>query len=180
MNKKIMILIIVIILGMLAGAIVLLGLIMPKQYSIAADIEIAVPSDVVFDFVKQLRNQEQYSKWVMADPNVKMTYTGTDGTVGFKAAWVSDDKNVGVGEQEIIKIEDGKRYDVEIRFEKPFKGTSYAHTTTEALPGNKTRVTTTFNTTTPFPMNLMVPMMKKMLTKDMNQNARKLKEVLER
>ncbi len=36
----------------------------------------------------------------MMDPNVKLIYTGTDGTVGFKSAWSSDVKNVGVGEQE--------------------------------------------------------------------------------
>jgi hypothetical protein len=113
------------------------------------------------------------------DPNVNLNYKGTDGTVGFIAAWKSNNKNVGVGEQEITKIVDGERYVVEIRFEKPFKGISTAITTTKALAQNETKVTTTFHTRSPFPMNLMIPMICKMLQKDMDQNAATLKKVLE-
>ena len=41
----------------------------------------------------------------MKDPNVKLTYNGIDGTVGARQARESSDKNVGKGEQEIIKME---------------------------------------------------------------------------
>ena len=171
--------IVLIIIGAIVGIILLAGLVMKKKYSISSEVIIDRPKEVVFDYVKHLRNQEKYSKWVMADPNVELEYKGTDGTVGFSASWKSNDKNVGVGEQEIIKIKEGERYDVEIRFEKPFKGTSYAYTTAEPLGSGKTKVTTVFNTTTPFPMNLMVPMIEKMLKKDMAENAANLKRVLE-
>ena len=40
------------------------------------------PKQQVFDYVKLIKNQEQYSVWVMKDPNIKIVYTGTDGTVG--------------------------------------------------------------------------------------------------
>ena len=163
----------------LVGLILLAASMMEKEYSLSSSIIINRPQNVVFDYVKHLKNQERYSKWVMADPNVKLTYTGTDGTVGFRAAWESADKNVGVGEQEIMNIKEGVGYDAEIRFEKPFKGVSTANVTTEAVSSNQTKVTTTFNSKTPFPMNIMVPMIKKMLTKDMNQNSATLKSVLE-
>ena len=168
----------IIIIG-LVGLILLMASMMEKEYSLSSSIIINRPQNVVFDYVKHLKNQERYSKWVMADPNVKLTYTGIDGTVGFRAAWESADKNVGVGEQEITSIKEGIGYDAEIRFEKPFKGVSTANVTTEALSSNQTKVTTTFNSKTPFPMNIMVPMIKKMLTKDMNQNSTTLKSVLE-
>ncbi len=170
---------IAIIVIVLVGLILLLASIMEKEYSLSSSIIINRPQNMVFDYVKHLKNQERYSKWVMADPNVKLTYTGTDGTVGFRAAWESADKNVGVGEQEIMNIKEGIGYDAEIRFEKPFKGVSTANVTTEAISSNQTKVTTTFNSKTPFPMNIMVPMIKKMLTKDMNQNSATLKSVLE-
>ena len=115
----------------------------------------------------------------MADPNSKLVYTGTDGTVGFKASWNSEMKNVGVGEQEIIKITEGVGYHAEIRFEKPFKGISYANTITQSLSENQTKFITTFNSTTPFPLNLMSFMMKNMLLKDMNENSSNLKKILE-
>ena len=170
---------IAIIIIVLAGLILLAASMMEKEYSLSSSIIINRPQNVVFEYVKHLKNQERYSKWVMADPNVKLTYTGTDGTVGFKAAWESADKNVGVGEQAIMNIKEGIGYDAEIRFEKPFKGISTANVTTEALSSNQTKVTTTFNSKTPFPMNIMVPMIKKMLQKDMDMNSENLKRVLE-
>ena len=63
--------------------------IMPKSFDISADIVIEKPAAEVFNFVKHLKNQEKYSVWVMADPNVKLDYKGTDGTVGFIASWKS-------------------------------------------------------------------------------------------
>ena len=170
---------IAIIIIVLAGLILLAASMMEKEYSLSSSIIINRPQNVVFEYVKHLKNQERYSKWVMADPNVKITYTGTDGNVGFRAAWESADKNVGVGEQEIMSIQEGVGYDAEIRFEKPFKGISTANVTTEALSSNQTKVTTTFNSKTPFPMNIMVPMIKKMLQKDMDMNSENLKRVLE-
>lgn len=170
---------IAIIIIVLVGLLFLAASMMEKEYSLSSSIIINRPQNMVFDYVKYLKNQERYSKWVMADPNVKLTYTGTDGTVGFRAAWESADKNVGVGEQEIMSIQEGIGYDAQIRFEKPFKGISTANVTTEAVSSNQTKVTTTFNSKTPFPMNLMVPMIKKMLQKDMDMNSENLKRVLE-
>ena len=170
---------IAIIIIVLVGLLFLAASMMEKEYSLSSSIIINRPQNMVFDYVKHLKNQERYSKWVMADPNVKLTYTGTDGNVGFRAAWESADKNVGVGEQEIMSIQEGIGYDAEIRFEKPFKGVSTANVTTEAMSSNQTKVTTTFNSKTPFPMNIMVPMIKKMLQKDMDMNSENLKRVLE-
>ena len=130
--------IILIIIAAVIIGVLLVAAFMKKDTSIVSEIEINKPQRIVFDFVKILRNQEKYSKWVMADPNSKIEYIGTDGTVGFISSWKSEMKNVGVGEQEIINIVDGERYDVEIRFEKPFKGISMATITTEFVDANKT------------------------------------------
>jgi hypothetical protein len=115
----------------------------------------------------------------MADPNIKIEYKGTDGTVGFISSWTSDNKNVGIGAQEITAIREGERYDVELRFEKPFKATNQAYTTTAPIDSNRTKITTTFMGSNPFPLNLMIPMIKKILLKDMNQNFVNLKKILE-
>lgn len=168
----------IVLLGIIA-ALLLAALFMKKAYSLSVSVIINKPQSYVFNYIKLLKHQEKYSKWVMADPNVKMNYTGTDGTVGFKAAWESNDKNVGVGEQEIIEIMEGNGYRVEIRFEKPFKGISYATNSTKAIDANTTKLTTVFDTKTPFPMNIMVPIISKMLVKDMTENANNLKKILE-
>jgi hypothetical protein len=73
------------ILGIFAGIIVVvlvLALIAPKAYNVNRSIIINAPRQQVFDYIKYLRNMDHYSKWVMTDPNKRMTYTGTDGTEG--------------------------------------------------------------------------------------------------
>lgn len=168
----------IIVLSIIA-LLLLAAAVMKKEMSLTSEIIINRSQADVFNYIKHIKNQEHYSKWVMADPNSKITYTGVDGTVGFKAAWNSQMKNVGVGEQEITKIIDDVGYDVILRFEKPFKGISYANATTQKLTENQTKVITTFCSTTPFPMNLMSAMMKNMLLQDMNENSSNLKKVLE-
>ena len=150
-----MLLIILYTIASIVGAFLFIALITKREMSLTSEVIISRSQADVFNYIKHIKNQEYYSKWVMADPNSKITYTGVDGTVGFKAAWNSQMKNVGVGEQEITKITDGVGYDVILRFEKPFKGISYANANTQALSANQTKVITTFSSTTQFPMNLM-------------------------
>jgi hypothetical protein len=174
--------IVLIISGIFAAVIVgtlIIALFMKKEYSLSTEIIINKPNNIVFDYIKNIRNQEKYSKWVMTDPNVKIVYSGTDGTVGFISSWNSLDKSVGVGEQEIMALTEGEKLDMEIRFEKPFKGISTANTTTTAVGDNQTKYTNTFNTSMPYPMNIMAPMMRKVLQKDLDETSRRLKKVLE-
>ena len=163
----------------LIALLLLTAALLPKTSTLTVSTVIDRPVREVFEYVKHLKNQKYYSVWVMADPDVKLSYTGEDGTVGFISAWSSDNKNVGVGAQEITNIVDGQRYDVELRFEKPFKATNQAYTTTEALGNDQTRVTNVFTAHSAFPMNLMSVLMKNMLLRDMNQNMANLKKELE-
>jgi hypothetical protein len=163
----------------LIAIVLIAAFFMKKDYSISASTVINRPRNDVFNYVKILKNQENYSKWVMADPNSKLNYIGEDGTIGFISQWESELKNVGIGEQEIMYINENDSYQVEIRFKKPFEGVSQAITTTEAISDNQTKVTTTFLTSTPFPMNVMVPFISKMLKKDMDGNMSRLKANLE-
>jgi hypothetical protein len=43
------------------------------------------------------KNQEQFSEWIKADPNLHPTITGRDGAVGAKQSWNSPVKDVGAG-----------------------------------------------------------------------------------
>jgi len=163
----------------LIALLLLTAAILPKTSTLTVSTVIDRPVREVFDYIKHLRNQKYYSVWVMADPDVKLTYTGEDGTVGFISSWSSENKNVGVGSQEITNIVEGQRYDVELRFEKPFKATNQAYTTTEPVGNDQTRVTNVFTAHSAFPMNLMSVLMKNMLLRDMNQNMANLKKEME-
>ena len=153
-----------------------------KDYAVKREIVINKPKQQVFDYIKLLRNQDNFSKWAKMDPNMKRTITGTDETVGFVSAWESNAKDVGAGEQEIKKITDSERLDFELRFLKPWKSTNYAYMTTESLDTNQTSVKWGFNGTMAYPMNLMLVFMDmdKMLGKEFQTGLDNLKEILEK
>ena len=173
------------ILSIIAGiiAVVLIAaLIAPKGYSLQRSIVINKPLGQVFEYVKLLRNQENYSKWVMLDPNKRMTYTGTDGTEGFANAWDSDMKQAGKGEQTITKIVDGERIETRVVFIKPFAGVADIYMATAPVTEDSTTVTWGFASKMPFPMNAMmlVMNMEKMLGADMEMSLNNLKHILEK
>jgi uncharacterized membrane protein len=160
------------------GLIITVGLVMPKKIMvISSEVVIDKPKDAVWNYVRLLRNQEKYNTWLMQDPNIKMQYKGTDGMQGFIAAWESRTR-MGNGEQEIIKVSEGESYEAELRFCN-HENTTHIRTNIESVEGNKTKVSTIMSATPSFPMNLIVPMMKKMLKKNMDQNNANLKKILE-
>jgi uncharacterized protein YndB with AHSA1/START domain len=169
----------------IAGIIVLLliiGLFLKKDYSISTEVIINKPKAAVFDYLKFLKNQNKFSVWASLDPNMKTEFRGTDGTEGFVSAWDSDLKNVGKGEQEILKIVDGERIDYEIRFLKPYKSTSWAYISTATVNDNQSRVRWEFNGNMKYPTNLMLLFMnmEKMVGNDLNKGLQNLKTILEK
>src|SRR3970282_2810088 len=130
---------ILIALAILIAIPLIVALFVKKDYAVEREISINKPKQEVFDYVKLLKNQDSYSKWATMDPNMKKTYRGTDGTVGFVSAWESKVDSVGVGEQEIKKIVEGERIDFELRFIKPVEATEPAFITTETVSKNQTK-----------------------------------------
>lgn len=170
-----------IILIVIAAIITLpfiLALFVKKDYFIEEHISITKAVPEVFSYIKLVRNQEHYSKWVMADPNMKKTLTGTDGTVGFIYAWDSTDNNVGAGAQEITAL-NNNTLNTEIRFIRPFRGTSSVTMKAEPSGIHDTRVTWNMSGTSKYPMNVVNLFMGKMLHRDMQISLQNLKNILE-
>lgn len=130
-----------------------------KTYDVEREVVINQPKESVFNYIKYLKNQNDYSKWAKMDPNMTKTYRGTDGEVGFVSAWDSKNEEVGTGEQEIIAIKAGERIDFELRFLKPFESTAPAYMITESLSDNETKVKWGFSGRMNYPMNLMLLIM---------------------
>jgi hypothetical protein len=170
------------ILFVLAGIIALLLLIaifMKKEHYVKREIIINAPRQKVFDFVRFLKNEAAFNKHAMADPNRKSGFKGADGTVGYIHSW-SGDKNAGVGEKEIKNIIEGQRVEMEIRFVKPMAATACIIMETESLSDDQTKVSWSNAGVLKYPLNIMIPMMEKMLPKDMDSSLLTLKGILEK
>ena len=170
---------ILIVAGSIIALFLIIALLTKKEFRIEKQVVINKPKQEVFNYLKLLKNQENYSVWVMKDPNINLMYTGTDGTVGATSSWTSNDKNVGIGAQEIIKLADGESMDVEIRFEKPFKATNYANTSVTKAGDGQTKVSNVFTGKSKFPMNIMNLFMDKLVGRDMQKNLENMKVNLE-
>lgn len=156
----------------------IMALFIQKEYAIKREIVIDKPSIEVFNYIKYLKNQDQYNKWVQMDPNMKKDFRGTDGTVGFVYAWDGNDK-AGKGEQEIKKITEGKRIDLELRFKKPMESTASSYMATETVSPTQTRVKWQMAGNSRYPMNLMHLFMDKLLGTDLQTSLGMLKDNLE-
>jgi RimJ/RimL family protein N-acetyltransferase len=169
-----------IILGIIALALVA-AFIMPKDYAVEKEIVVNRPKAEVFDYLKSLKKQNDWSVWGRLDPKMQKTFSGIDGTVGFVSMWDGND-DVGKGEQEITKIEEGQRIDTELRFLKPFESTSDAYMITEGIDSSSTRVRWGFTGKMPIPMNIMLPFMnmEESIGKDFQEGLTNLKGILEK
>ncbi len=171
------------LLYILAGIVVLiviLALLAPKTYDVFRSVEIARPKSEVFEHLKYLKNQDEWSPWAKRDPNMEKKFKGTDGEVGCISYW-NGNKEVGEGEQEITKIVPGKRIEGELRFLKPWKSTSDCYLQVDDGSEGKTKVTWGFSGRNKFPMSIMMLFMSmdKMVGKDFEEGLATLKTQME-
>lgn len=149
------------------------------DFSTERSVEIEKPIDDVFEYIRHLRNQDEYSAWAAMDPNMTQEFRGTDGTVGFVSAWEGEE--TGKGEQEIVEIIEGERIDFKLRFFEPFESEADVYMITDSLSENQTRVTWGLESSMNRPMNLMLLFvnMEEAIGNDYDEGLAKLKEILE-
>lgn len=168
----------------LAGIVVLimvLAAIAPKKYHVTRNVIINKPLPEVFNYIKHVKNQDEWSPWKKRDPNMHQEFVGQDGTIGFISRWESDHKQVGSGEQEIITIDENERMEAELRFLKPFKSVSTGFFETRDAGNGSTEVVWGFYGNNKFPMSIFFLFMNidKAVGKDFEEGLAELKKTLE-
>lgn len=169
-----------VLVGIIA-LVLITGLFVDGKYAVEREVTINKPKQEVFDYLKYLKNQSNFSVWAKIDPAMKTEFRGDDGTVGFVSAWDSENPDAGKGEQKIVEIAVGERIDYELHFIEPFESTDYAYLTTSAVNDSVTEVKWGFKGEMKYPMNLMLLTMnmEKMLAPDLENGLKNLKAILE-
>jgi len=178
-NKMNTIITILLVVAGIIALLLIIALFMKREHYVKREIIINAPRQKVFDYIKLLKNQDEFNKHAMAGPDRKREFKGTDGTVGYIYAW-SGNKNAGVGEKEIKNIIEGKRIETEIRFVKPMAAIACIIMETESLSDNQTKVIWSNAGTLKYPVNIFIPMMEKSVAKDMDSSLSTLKNILEK
>lgn len=160
--------------------IVFLALIAPKTYNVSRSITINKPITEVFNYLKYIKNQDDWSPWKKKDPNMKQEFTGVDGEVGFVSKWEGN-KDVGTGEQEITSITENKSVNSQLRFFKPWKSQSDAYLTVSAIDAETTKVVWGFSGHNKPPSNIFFLFfnMDKTVGRDFEAGLADLKQILE-
>jgi hypothetical protein len=144
-----------VIIALFAAFVLVAAFAVNPDFEVERSVVIELPNEEVFEYVKYLENQYEYSVWGAIDPDLKLESRGEDGTVGFVSAWQGNEE-AGSGEQEIIGMAEGERIDYELRFFEPFESTSLSYMTTEPVTESSTRVTWGMSGSFPRPMNLLL------------------------
>ncbi|MCB0447461.1 MAG: SRPBCC family protein [Gelidibacter sp.] len=168
-----------IILGIVA-LVAFLGFIAPKSYHVKRSIIINRPLPEVFNYLKLIKNQDYWSPWKKKDPNMKQETVGTDGNVGFINKWEGN-KDVGTGEQEIMRIVENDIVESQLRFYKPWKSQSDAYIKVNKVDDQNTEVVWGFSGKNKFPSSIFMMLynIDKHVGKDFDEGLASLKEILE-
>lgn len=165
---------ILIVLGIIIAIPFIIALFVPKDFTSESEIVINKPKQEVFDYIKYVKNQDNFGVWQRSDPGMKTTSEGTDGTVGFRYSW--EGEKVGKGSQTITKIVEGERMESELDFGfgQPAKG----HFILKEISPDQTSVNWGISGKSPYPWNFFGLFMN--MNKDFEEGLKNLKEVMEK
>lgn len=144
-----------ILIGILAFIILILvvALFAPKEFTGKSEIVINKSQQEVYDYIKFLKNQDNYGTWHQMDPNMEKSYEGVDGTVGFTYKWNSEKWMVGSGKQIITNL-NGQNMESDLFFADSSDPAKSVISTVAQTP-EQTLVKWSVNGKTPYPWNIM-------------------------
>ncbi|MBX3163119.1 MAG: SRPBCC family protein [Bacteroidetes bacterium] len=162
-----------IVLLILIAIPLIAALFVPKKFNAESEITINKPRQEVFDYIKFIKNQENFGVWYRMDSTMKKEYEGSDGTVGFTYKW--NGEKMGEGKQIITNIVEGEKIESDLDF--GFGDAAHAYLSVEEISPDETLVKWGITGKTPYPWNLMSLFFD--MSKDFEEGLKNLKDVLE-
>jgi uncharacterized protein YndB with AHSA1/START domain len=134
MLKKIMIVVVLIVAGILGYAAT-----KPDTFRIERSTVIKAPADKVFEQIADFKAWSAWSPWDKKDPAMKRTQSGSASGKGAIYQWEGNN-DVGAGRMEITEAVPPTQIIIKLDFAKPFEAHNTAEFTLQ-LQGESTRVT---------------------------------------
>jgi uncharacterized protein YndB with AHSA1/START domain len=161
------------------GVLLIVVVTRPDTYHVERSTTISAPPSVVYAHVADFHKWDAWSPWAKLDPSMKVTYEGTQGTVGASYAWNGNDE-VGSGKMTISAIEPNKRIAIDLQFLKPFESLAKNGFTFEST-GKDTKVVWSMDGNNDFMSKFMslFMSMEKMIGNDFEKGLADMKKVVE-
>ena len=112
-------------LGVLAlvALLAVVGLFIPRKYSVERSVTIQAPADLIFPYVNDLKKQQEWSPWKAMDPSAKMTFGPVTEGQGASYSWEGD--KTGHGTCTILSTEAGKGIETDLDFKEMGRASGY-------------------------------------------------------
>jgi hypothetical protein len=94
-------------------------------YTVQRSAVIAAAPERIYAQIADFHHWENWSPWEDIDPALQRTYSGAAAGTGAHYAW-SGNRKAGRGRMEITEVSEPGKVQIEIVFEKPFKGQTQA------------------------------------------------------
>ncbi len=171
--------------GLLIAVIILiaivsiLGLVMPKEYSVERSMVIDACPGVVYKEFANFKNWEDWSPWAEKDQTIQSTYEGEDGQVGSIHRWTGNPDISGQGSMTMTEMTENEiKYD--LQFIVPFESESKGYFKMEEVEGG-VKVSWGDGGKIPFPMNVIAGLFMdfdKMIGADFEKGLQNMSEKL--
>ena len=151
---------VVLIGGLIGGFLYLMG---QPPLEVRESLIMDVPADKAYACVADFRRWDDWSPWIMHEPNAPVKYDGQAGQAGSSMSW--DGKHIGAGTLTHAKLQQDKTIDSRIEFLRPFRSTAtISWTFTPQQQG--TEVAWTMKSKMPILFRFMTKTMKKSIAAD--------------
>jgi hypothetical protein len=106
------------ILGMafLAGIFAAVALGLPSHVTVSRSVVINAPESVIFPYLNNLHQFENWSPWKARDPQLAVSYGGPESGQGARVTWSSKKPSIGTGSMEISEAQPSRRIDLVVNF----------------------------------------------------------------
>ncbi len=170
-----------VVLGLIV-VLVVVGLVIPSQYSFAHKITIAAPPAAVHAFVGHLERWPEWMPWEQEDPSIITTIGEKTTGVGAKQSWTSS--KAGDGEVEFTECDEETGIAYDMTFITKGKRAPAKASFRYARAGDGTEVTWSMagdlaSMMPPVLRGLMKPIMSAMIGKNFTRGLASLKEKVE-
>jgi hypothetical protein len=142
---------IIVVLLIIVAIPLILALFVSKDFHSEREIVIEKPVEEVYNYIRYVKNQDNFGTWQLSDPDMKTQAEGIDGEIGFKYRW--EGKKTGKGSQTIINLVNNQKVETELDF--GFGDPAKSYFLTEEVSSNQTKVIWGISGRTPYPWNLV-------------------------
>lgn len=144
-------------LGFILLIFIIVAALKPEDYLIKRDILIKSSPEVIFAYLVNAKNADQWMPWKETDPQVKMSYSGPDEGVGSTSSWESPGQ-MGTGKAEVYEVLPNRSVKTKISYSKPMQMTQDSEFTITPQ-GDSTLMTWSVSGKQPFFARLMCTLM---------------------